>query len=795
MKYYLVFVGLLFSQVLAAQNLQLRNNLSYGSDALANIGGYTDTLDNEYALVGTERGLDIVDVTDPDNPVIRFSVPGPTNTWREVKTYRKYAYVTTEGGGGLVVVDLSQLPANVNYQSYLGDGAISGQLNSIHALHCDTAMGFLYLYGSNIGDGNTLFLDLTDPWNPSYAGEYVYPGGGNDAYVHDGYVENDTMYEAHIYAGFFTVVDVTNKANPVLLATQTTPTAFTHNTWLSDDHKTLFTTDENNFSFLGAYDISDLQNIREISRFQTAAGSGSVVHNTHILNDYAVTSWYKEGVVIVDVSRPANPIEVGKYDTYAQGSGTGQVGCWGVYPFLPSGTIVASDMVNGLFVLTPTYIRGCYLEGLVSDSVTAVILPGATVQIIGTSATKVTNSSGEYKTGLLDSGLYDVEVSKPGYITKTITGVSLSNGVLTNLDVELSPIPTFAITGTILDSLSGLPLENASVLIENADFTFNATTDAAGEFTIPGVISGSYDIISGKWGHVSKCMTQNFGTATPIQMELTVGYYDDFTFDYNWTVNGSSSNSWERGVPIGSYDGGGTTINPEVDANDDCSNKCFVTDNGTGPYNNHDVDGGNTRLTSPIFDASIYVNPSLEYARWFVNNGGSGTPNDSMNIYLSNGTDVVLIESVTLNSSGIFTWYDSNFLISTFLTPTSTMQLIVNISDENPGHILEGGFDHFRISGQLNVGIQNYANDQSEAVRVYPNPFDHSTSIAYANLNAVQRNVLEVIDALGKIKETYVLADGNGEVKIAQNLSAGIYFVRIISSGGTSAPVRIVKQP
>jgi len=795
MKYLLVLAGIISGQFLSAQNLQLRSNLSYGSTALANIGGYTDTLDNEYALVGTEEGLDIVDVTDPDNPAIVFSVPGPTNTWREVKTYRKYAYVTTEGGGGLTVVDLSLLPANISYQQYTGDGIISGQLSSIHALHCDTAMGFLYLYGSNIGQGHTLFLDLRDPWNPVYAGEYIFPGGGNDSYVHDGYVENDTMYEGHIYPGFFAVVDVTNKANPLLLATQTTPTAFTHNTWLSDDHKTLFTTDENNYSFLGAFDISDLSNIREISRFQTAAGTGAVVHNTHILNDYAVTSWYKEGVVITDVSRPANPIEVGKYDTYAQGSGTGQVGCWGVYPYLPSGTVVASDMVNGLYVLTPTYIRGCYLEGTVIDSITAVIIPGASVQIIGASANRVTNSAGEYMTGLATAGTYDVEVSKPGYVTKTIIGVSLANGILTILDIELSPIPTFTITGTILDSLSGMPIENAFVQIENNDFEFNAMTDVSGQFTINGIISGSYEVISGKWGHVTKCMTQNFSSATPIQMELLVGYYDDFTFEYNWTVSGSSANSWERGIPIGSFDGGANIINPDVDASGDCSNKCYVTDNGTGPYNNHDVDNGNTVLTSPIFDASIYVSPSVEYDRWFVNSGGSGTPNDSMNIYLSNGTDMVLIETVTLASAGVSSWYGSNYLISSFLTSTSTMQLIVDVNDENLGHILEGGLDHFRISGLLNVGTGGLLTSHLSQLKSYPNPFNSTTVLRFDNLEASVLNKVELFDALGRVLESHLIANKtSGEIVVGKELSSGIYFARILSGNLNSESIRIVKN-
>lgn len=794
MKYYLLTAFIILTQSIGAQNLQLRSNLPYAPDALANIGGYTDSLNNEYALIGTEQGLDIVDVTDPANPTIMFSVPGPVSTWREVKTYRKFAYVTTEGGsGGLSIVDLSLLPAGVTAQNYNGDGAIAGQLETIHALHCDTAKGFLYLYGSNIGDGQTLFLDLSDPWNPTYAGEYVFSGGGNNAYVHDGYVENDTMYEGHIYGGFFTVVDVTNKSNPVLLATQNTPGSFTHNTWLSDDHKTLFTTDEINNSFLGAYDISDLQNIRELSRYQTASGTGAVVHNTHILNDYAVTSWYKEGVVIVDVSRPDNPVEVAKYDTYTQGSGTGQVGCWGVYPYLPSGNIVASDMVNGLFVFSPTYIRGCYLEGIISDSITSIIIPGATVKILGTSINKNSNSIGEYKTGILTAGLYDVEVSKVGYVTKTISGVSLANGILTALDVQLVPLATFVISGIITDSLSGDPIENASVQIQNTDFNFNTLTDASGQFSVSGVIQGDYEITSGKWGYVTKCLVQTFNTDTPIQMELSQGYYDDFTFDYNWSVSGSSANAWERGIPNGSYDGGGNIINPDTDASGDCSNKCFVTDNGTGPYNNHDVDNGNTMLTSPIFDATIYTNPTIEYSRWFVNTGGSGTPNDLMTIYLFDGTTMFPIETVDMNSAGQSSWHASNFLISSITTVSSTMQLIVDIDDQNPGHILEGGLDHFRISGQLNVGIKQASSSGLRLIQSYPNPFQSNTFIRYSNAES-GKSTLEIFDALGKVLEQTILDKSNGEISVGEQLPAGIYFARINSALGQSQTLKLVKQ-
>ena len=61
-----------------------------------------------------------------------------------------------------------------------------------------------------------------------------------------------------------TSVDVTDKANPNLLATQSTPGNFTHNTWLSDDGQFLYTTDEVPDAPLASYDITDLQNIQQV---------------------------------------------------------------------------------------------------------------------------------------------------------------------------------------------------------------------------------------------------------------------------------------------------------------------------------------------------------------------------------------------------------------------------------------------------------------------------------------------------------------------------------------------------
>ncbi len=775
-----------------SQNLQLRANLPYPSIPLANISGYVDSVSNEYALVGTYNGLDIVDVTIPTNPVIKFSVPGVASDWREVKTYRKFAYVTTEGGGGLTIIDMSLLPDTVIYKQYTGDGSISGQLNTIHALHCDTSMGFLYLYGSNINFGNTLFFDLTDPWNPVYSGEYTFPTGGNDAYVHDGYALNDTLYEAHINSGFFAVVDVRNKSNPVLLATQTTPTTFTHNTWLSDDHKTLFTTDENSGSFLAAYDISDLANIKELSRFQTSPGSGVIIHNTHILNDFAITSWYKDGVVITDVSRPRNPIEVGKYDTYTQGSGNGFNGCWGVYPFLRSGTIVASDIDNGLFVLTPNYMRGCYLEGTVTDSTTSSLIIGANIVIQATTLSVVSDGLGEYRTGTVVAGTYDVIISKGGYASKTITGVQLTNGVLTLLDVQLVPLQLGSISGTITDSITNQPLSNAIILLERFDVSYTATTSSNGSFTFPSVFIQDYTVYTGKWGYRTKCSTVTLALGMILNEEISEGYYDDFNIDFGWTVSGSSPNSWERGDPIGTYNGIGIEVNPEDDVTGDCGNKCFVTDNGGMPFNYSDVDNGNTILKSPVFDATIYSSPVLKYYRRYLDINGSGTPNDTMIIALSNGSTSVFLKSIGPNDPTNGTWQQDTFLIQNFITPTSNMQLSIEVNDRTPGNILEGAFDLFEISGNLISNVKN-ENSVSSSIIIFPNPFQKEIELRFMSNKIESPGLIFIKDILGKTVYEKVLSGNENSFRIGGLLKTGVYILGIQTDSGLFVK-KIIKE-
>lgn len=437
MRFLLAILLLLTLNTADSQNVNVEFNakLTFSNQNLANIWGYADG-GQEYALIGAKNGLIIVDVTDPNDPQEIVQIPGAANNWREIKTYSHYAYVVSEAPGSkILIVDLSDLPdPNPDFHTVDGGSGITKG----HALHIDEIKGYLYVYGSNLNVGRAQIFNLnTDPYNPTYVGFVNHIG-----YVHDGYVSNDMMYSAHIYAGQVAVINMANKTNPTLLGTVNTPNNFPHNTWLSGS--TMFTTDEVSNSYLTAYNVAVPSNITELDRIQITPGSGSIVHNTYIHDNYAVTSWYKDGIAIIDVNRPSNMVAVGRYDTYTGGSGNGFEGCWGVYPYLPSGTILASNIraintSNGeLWVLTPTYVRGCYLEGTVTDADTGFPLNGASVQLLTTATSGSSNATGQYKIGQLEDGTFTARVGRLGYNSQDIS-VTLDNGVVTILDVALVP--------------------------------------------------------------------------------------------------------------------------------------------------------------------------------------------------------------------------------------------------------------------------------------------------------------------------------------------------------------------
>ena len=435
-KYYsfLVFLFVLTFNLQAQLNCTLESNVDFTPN-VSDVWGYASG-GAEYAIVGLRTGVNIQDISSPASPVDKGTAIGANSTWRDIKTYMDYAYVTNESGDGLMIIDLSGLGSgpitSADYSNWepvipeLGGDT----LKRCHNLYIDAA-GYAYLTGCNLNSGGVIYVDLfTDPANPSYVDH------GPSIYAHDVFVEGNTMYTSDINDGVFSIYDITNKASTVFLGSHPTPNTFTHNAWTGGN--IIYTTDERSNGSTAAYDISDPNNIEFLDAFKPleSINTGVIPHNVHVQNDYLIISHYSDGMVIVDASDPENLIEVGNYDTYT-GSGTGGNGAWGAYPFLPSGNILISDRWTGLYVVDPTYIRAARIEGQITEMGSGSPIPNATVVITHPQANSgVTDFNGDFKSGIAEAGTYNVTISADGYETKTVSA-TIANGTTTILDEVL----------------------------------------------------------------------------------------------------------------------------------------------------------------------------------------------------------------------------------------------------------------------------------------------------------------------------------------------------------------------
>lgn len=691
-----------------AFNTVLRDNLDY-TPRLNDVWGYVDPDDGtEYALVGLSTGLSIVSLADPDNIAEVAFIPGVSSTWRDIKAFGEYAYVVADSGAeGILSVDLSGLPGSVTHQFFTTD------LTRAHNIYIDVPTGLAYVAGSNVNSGGMVIFDLaTTPGTP------VFEAFGPAVYAHDVYVQNGVMYASEIYVGNITLYDVTDPQNisPVGIP-QTTPFAFTHNAWASADGNYVFTTDERGDASTAAYDVSDPMDITLVDEFRPARSlnTGTVPHNAHFLDDYLIISHYTDGVEIVDASVPENMVEVGYYDSWSGADG-GFSGSWGAYPFLPSGLVLSSDIQNGLFVFEVDYQRAARLRGRVTEMATGNVLNNVAVSVASPDgAVAGTDGLGDYIVGSAAAGPFEVTYSKAGYFPETVT-VNFQSGTIETANVVLRQKNLTSISGTVLSSATSLGVMGATVEVSGPDGFFTTTTDASGNITINDIFEGDYTLFAGKWGFEDMAASVTVQAGQPLNIQLTPGYQDGFAVDQGWTVvNNAATGAWERGVPNGTtFEGSFSNPNVDAAAVTDAGASAYVTGNAVGgTAGTDDVDGGTTTLLSPVFDPAFFgaddVMISFQY--WFFNDGGNTLQDDTLKIFLTNGTDTEVLRAFYFNdldnNTPAGTWVPTSLLLSELTIPiTATMQFGALIGDTGLAHLVEGGIDNFSMEGVVALPVE-----------------------------------------------------------------------------------------
>lgn len=329
--------------------------------------GWKDTVKNkEYFIAGSTDSIYVFDVTNPNNMIFCDVKPGRAKFAinRDYETYSHYLYTVsdrTSGTGALQIFDLQYLPDSM-VEVFNNDTFGS----STHTIFIEAASKRLYMCTNILKPAGISAMDilsLQNPEKPTFLGR-LNPPQGSFIKVHEMYARHDTVYLSGENAGLY-IYDYRNPTNPVLISSITPPypqAGYNHSAWIDSTGKWLIFTDENQGLGIKLYDISDIRN----PSFKTVwnSNTGALPHNAYWKGGYVYVSSYEDGVYIYDLRNPEKyqfpgvPPVVAFYDTYpknAPGTYFGFHGCWGVWPFLPSGNILASDISEGLFVLNTLY--------------------------------------------------------------------------------------------------------------------------------------------------------------------------------------------------------------------------------------------------------------------------------------------------------------------------------------------------------------------------------------------------------------------------------------------------------
>ena len=313
--------------------------------------------DHEIAVIGSTAGTHFFDVTDPQNCNEVAFVPGAYTgagvIHRDYHDYNGYLYAVCDEGNSstLQIIDISNLPNSVT-TVYDSDSLFQ----KAHNIFIDTATAKLYACAvKHVNPTSYTAMDVFSLSNPTLPNLlYTYDEVGH---VHDAYVRNDTAYLNCGNDGFkiidFTYLDIPGGMAPIELASLTNyhDAGYNHSGWLSDNGKFYVMMDENHGYDVKILDVSDFNNITEISIFNSGTNPLCMAHNGIIKGDLLYVSYYHDGLRIFDISDPYNPNQIVYYDTYTPASYNSYKGAWGVYPYLPSGNIIVSDMQTGLYVL------------------------------------------------------------------------------------------------------------------------------------------------------------------------------------------------------------------------------------------------------------------------------------------------------------------------------------------------------------------------------------------------------------------------------------------------------------
>ncbi len=352
------------------------------------IWGWTDPVTGvEYALLCRFDGVAFFDLSDPENPSFVGMLPATPGTspssWRDIKVVNDHAVIVGDyvGPHGMQVFDLSQLRDVTDSPATFEPTALYDAFGPAHNVVVNDETDHVYIVGItgqqkhpsgfSCGAGPHI-VDMSDPAQPAFAGCYN-PSRGR-GYTHDAqcvrysgpdtrYAGKDICFTSDEKGGAIT--DVTDPASPKELGLFEYPNfAYTHQGWLTEDHRYLFVNDEldeddGSKTRTLIFDVQELDDPVFVGAWH--GPTGAIDHNLYFHEGKLYEANYTAGLRVMDISydgelSPDAIREVAYFDVYPHSDEPEFKGSWGSYPWFESGIIAVSSMDYGLYILAPSLL-------------------------------------------------------------------------------------------------------------------------------------------------------------------------------------------------------------------------------------------------------------------------------------------------------------------------------------------------------------------------------------------------------------------------------------------------------
>ena len=337
------------------------------------VWGYVSPSGAEYALVGGYDSVHLYQIYPTQRHIFKHSL-GAGSKWGDYKTYKHWAYCVKDldpDALGITTLDLSRVDSDTVTVVDTSHNS-SQSLHIAHNIAVDETSGFLYQMGlSDDGVAFVVYSVLNGP--PVEVARYL----SQDRYVHDAqvityttapYAGRQIMFACTAEDGTLWVVDVTDKQNMSTLSEVRYPgidaKTYSHQVWLDEAREYAYLNDEVyvQTNVVGSttliFDVRDLTNVQYVQSYSNELFASN--HNNYVLANKLYMANYASGLRIADITDRRAPQETAFFDTHPRDDltcingrcGSSEFsGAWGMYPYLPSGSLLLTDTVRGLFVL------------------------------------------------------------------------------------------------------------------------------------------------------------------------------------------------------------------------------------------------------------------------------------------------------------------------------------------------------------------------------------------------------------------------------------------------------------